>query len=254
MFSDVDSADDPGLAVAYLESAATSLAGVKRDLVNRLHVEPGERVLDVGCGAGHDLALLAAVRAVVFGVDTSARMIQESRRRCPEAEVMVGDGASLPCASGSFDACRIERVLQHVRDPHAVLQEAARVLRRGGRIVVFEPDWGSFAIDSHSAGAQTAITNAVMMGVRHPRVGLQLRRLLVEAGFTVEEVVVDVGRYTGIADIRRFVDLNTVCSRAVASGWLEMADVRSWDDEMSVRSRNGTFQGTLNRMIAVART
>src|ERR1700690_2340529 len=112
MFSDVDGAPDPDRAVASLEAAAERMAEMKRQLVSRLRVQPGERVLDVGCGAGHDLALLAPTHAFVVGVDLSVRMSEESSRRCPEAEVIVGDGAFLPCASGSFDACRIERVLQ----------------------------------------------------------------------------------------------------------------------------------------------
>ena len=253
VFSDVDSSPDPDRAVSYLEAAAERMAGTKRDLVSRLRLLPGERVLDVGCGAGHDLALLAATRAVAVGVDPSVRMARESRRRCAEAGVIVGDGASLACASRSLDACRIERVLQHVTDPLAMLAEVARVLRRDGRIVVFEPDWGSFALDSDRAAVGAAITNALMLGFRHPRVGLQLRGLLVRAGFVVEDVVVDVGRYTSIEEVRRFVDLDNVCGRAVESRCLQPGDVRSWLDEMEIRSERGAFQGTLNRMIAVAR-
>jgi SAM-dependent methyltransferase len=226
MFSDVDGAVDPDRAVAYLELTAESLAGVKRELLNRLRVESGERVLDVGCGAGHDLGVLAAQGAVVLGVDVSVRMTEASRRRCPDADLIVADGAALPCRSHSFDACRIERVLQHVSDPLAVLAEAARALRRGGRIVVFEPDWGSLAIDSDDAAAQAAITNAVTVGVRHGRVGLQLRRLLVGAGFVIEDVVVDVGRYTSIERMQRGFNLERACLRAVAAGWLRRRTAR----------------------------
>jgi SAM-dependent methyltransferase len=252
MFSDVDAAADPDRAVAYLESTAESLAGVKRELLRRLRVASAERVLDLGCGAGHDLALLTERGAVVVGVDVSVRMIAASRSRCPGSDLIVGDGALLPIASGVFDACRIERVLQHVSDPLTVLKEAARVLRPDGRIVVFEPDWGSFAIDSHNAAAQTAITKALMLGVRHARVGLQLRYLLVEAGFTVDDLLVDVGRYRSIERAGRNIDLSNVCSRAVALGWLRPEDCTSWTDEMNERSTRGTFQGTFNRMIAVA--
>ena len=68
----------------------------------------------------------------------------------------------------------------------------------------------------------------------------------------VEEFVVDVGRYTSIEDVRRFIDLGGVCSRGVASGLLSRDDVATWNAEMNERSERGTFQGTLNRMIAVA--
>jgi len=78
--------------------------------------------------------------------------------------------------------------------------------------------------------------------------------LLVEAGFTVDDVLVDVGPYRSIERRCRFLNLSERCSRAVASGWVRPEDCTSGTDEMSERSALGTFQGTLNRMIAVAHT
>ena len=252
MFSDVDRRADADAAIAYLDSAAVHLAGIKDDLLTRLQVAPGERVLDLGCGAGHDLVRIEAAGALPIGVDRSVRMVSESRRRCPAAGVVVGDGSALPFAGATLDACRIERVLQHVVDPSAVLGQVRRVLREGGRLVVFEPDWGSLAVASDHPPVSAALTWGVMSGIAHPRIGLELRRFLVEAGFEVAEVFVDVGGYSTVDDLDRFLSLDRAFRRASSAGQVEVADVGLWHDEMRERSRAGTFQATLNRMIAVA--
>lgn len=252
MFSDVDRSGDPQLAVAYLESIAAQLASVKDDLLARLHIEPGERVLDLGCGAGHDLVRLYDSGAIAVGVDRSVGMIVESRRRCPSAEVTVGDASALPFAAKRFDACRIERVLQHLTEPLPVLCEVNRVLRAGGRVVVFEPDWGSLAIDSDQPHVSAALTVGVMVGVAHPRIGLQLRRYLVDAAFDEVQISVDVGRYTSIDDLHRFLSLDRAFQRAISHGHVAEDDVEVWNAEMRDRSRRRTFQATLNRVIAVA--
>jgi SAM-dependent methyltransferase len=252
MFSDVDRNGDPRLAVAYLESAAVQLASVKDDLLARLHIEPGEYVLDLGCGAGHDLVRLHESGAIAVGVDRSVGMIVESRDRCPSAEVTVGDGSALPFAGATFDACRIERVLQHVKEPSRVLREVNRVLRAGGRVVVFEPDWGSLAIDSDRPHVSDALTAGLMAGIAQPRIGLQLRRYLVDADFEDVEISVDVGRYTSIGDLHQFLSLDRVFQRAISDGHIAEDDVEGWNAEMRDRSRRRTFQAMMNRVFGVA--
>jgi SAM-dependent methyltransferase len=254
MFSDVDRSADAGLAVAYLESAALQLAAIKNDLLARLHVEPGERVLDLGCGVGHDLVRLEEAGAMAVGVDRSVRMASESHRRCPAAEVFVADGIALPFAGDALDACRIERVLQHVTEPLPVFREVKRVLRASGRLVVFEPDWGSLAIASDHPKVSAALTSGVMSGIANPRIGLELRRCLVDAGFDVVELTVDVGVYSDVDELHRFLSLDRAFQRATSDGQVDLADVEVWHEEMRERSRQRAFQATLNRMIAVARS
>jgi ubiquinone/menaquinone biosynthesis C-methylase UbiE len=106
-----------------------------------LALRTGERVLLVGVGTGEDLPLLpAGVEAV--GVDLSPSMLQRARRLAstlPAAvELREGDAANLDLAPASFDAVILNLVLSVVPDPIAAIAEALRVLRPGGRAVIFD--------------------------------------------------------------------------------------------------------------------
>jgi SAM-dependent methyltransferase len=96
-------------------------------------------VLDIGCGAGLDLVRCARAGARVTGVDVSTTAIELARRYLGlegiEGRLLVADGAALPFDAGSFDLVYCHGVLPFVRDPGALVTEADRVLRRGGRAI-----------------------------------------------------------------------------------------------------------------------
>lgn len=109
--------------------------------IRMLALQPGERVLLVGVGTGQDLPLLPAGVSAV-GVDLSEPMLRRAERRLRESaaavELRSGDAAALDMPSSSFDAVVLHLVLSVVPDPAAVVAEAMRVLRPGGRAVVFD--------------------------------------------------------------------------------------------------------------------
>ncbi len=96
------------------------------------------RVLDLGCGEGQvaRLAVAGGAREVV-GVDVSTAQIAEARRRGGGVAYVRAAADALPLASGHFDAVVCCLVLEHVADLDGALDEAGRVLRPGGRLVLF---------------------------------------------------------------------------------------------------------------------
>ena len=108
-------------------------------------IEPGDRVLDLGCGPGESaFGMLDRVPgAEVVGVDLSALMVGLARMRSPrnrgKARFHHGDAMNLDFADASFDAVTGHSFLYLVRDSTRVLSEVRRVLRPGGRCVFLEP-------------------------------------------------------------------------------------------------------------------
>lgn len=96
---------------------------------------------DLGCGTGHLTRLLAPFVQRVIGVDASVAMLDLARAHTSDltnVELRSGDLEKLPLADSSLDAAVLALVLHNVADPGAVLHEASRVLRPGGRLLVLD--------------------------------------------------------------------------------------------------------------------
>lgn len=118
--------------------------GLRREAVQTLALEPGDTVVDLGCGPGGSFGLLAAAVApagTVVGVDYSAGMVQRARRNMSDESVVTvlrADAAALPGASGSIDGVFASLALSAIPEARAVLTEVARVLRPDGCLVVVD--------------------------------------------------------------------------------------------------------------------
>jgi len=121
------------------DSISKTIAPVGPKLLDRVGIEPGMDVLDVGTGSGGTVAIPAAQRgATVTGVDLTPELFEDARARAADAGVAVewveGDAESLPVGDESFD--RVLSTFGHMFAPrHAVAAaELARVCRPGGVI------------------------------------------------------------------------------------------------------------------------
>jgi SAM-dependent methyltransferase len=100
-------------------------------------VRPGERVLDIGCGAGQTTLEAARVAGHVLGVDVSERMLERARRRAAgvgNVEFVLGDAQSHPFERASFDVAISRCGLMFFADPVAAFRNVAGALRPGGRL------------------------------------------------------------------------------------------------------------------------
>jgi phosphatidylethanolamine/phosphatidyl-N-methylethanolamine N-methyltransferase len=112
--------------------------GRRRESLRLLDPRPGERVLIVGAGTGADLPYLAQ-GCIVVATDLTPAMLARARAHVREGiHLALMDGQSLGVRSVSCDAVVLHLILAVIPDPARCLQEAARVLRPGGRLVVFD--------------------------------------------------------------------------------------------------------------------
>jgi class 3 adenylate cyclase/2-polyprenyl-3-methyl-5-hydroxy-6-metoxy-1,4-benzoquinol methylase len=126
---------------------------MRAEVLARVAPLPGDVVADIGCGAGTELIRLAQLvgpEGTVIGVDPSEMMLDEAGRRATEqgvtVELVPRDGRDTGLADGRCDAVRCERVVQHIGDVGALVDEARRITRPGGTVVLADTDWGSLMI------------------------------------------------------------------------------------------------------------
>ena len=110
-------------------------------VLTRLALRAGTTVFDAGCGAGLFARLAAARSAMVTGLDASPALIEIARERTPHGDFRVGDLESLPYVDRAFDVVTGFNSFQFAANPGNALQEARRVTRPGGRVVIVT--WGN---------------------------------------------------------------------------------------------------------------
>ena len=126
----------------------------------RVRVPPGERVLDLGCGAGHLLAALEPSRGV--GIDVSAPAIRAARERYPSERLSflegdVSDAELLARAGGPFDTILLVNVVTHLRDVQATLEALHAVSHARTRVLIY----------SYSRLWQPFLRLAEILGMKH---------------------------------------------------------------------------------------
>lgn len=153
-----------GRVAGWVMGRRTSNVRRSRWAVELLDLQPGERLLEVGCGPGVAIAAASTRGNAVVGVDRSAVMIGQARRRNDGAvragrvELVTAPVEDLPDFDTPFDKVLAVNTVGHWDDPLDGLTALRRVLRSGGRIaVVTQPrSAGATAADSLAAADTTA--------------------------------------------------------------------------------------------------
>jgi SAM-dependent methyltransferase len=184
--------------------AQTILTGAaRRSLLPLLDVARGADVLDLGTGYGPVLLELARVRAVRgLGVDTDAEVLAAAEAITRSLASWLHDGSSirfrlgeagsLDLGDATFDLVCARLLFQHLEDPRAVVRECHRILRPGGRAVVFDVDDG-FSVTYPATSPELdrlegAFDRAQSLRGGDREVGRKLTTYFVDAGFAIASV------------------------------------------------------------------
>ena len=116
---------------------------VRNAAISRAYLRPDTIAADIGAGTGFITAGLAAIIRKVHAVDGSAAMLEKARQNLDaftNIEYHTADGQSIPLPDESMDAVFANMYLHHCPDPLAAIQEMARILRPGGRMIITDED------------------------------------------------------------------------------------------------------------------
>jgi arsenite methyltransferase len=169
---------------------------LRRRRLARQALEPhgGEHILDVGCGPGFfllDVLQSVGSRGAVTGIDSSNPMLAVARSRCeghPNASFHEGDATALPVGDDAFDAALTVQVLEYVDDVPLALSELYRVVKPGGRVVVWDTDWATVSWHSSDADRMQRVLAAWDGHLAHPSLPRVLAAQLRAAGWRDVEV------------------------------------------------------------------
>lgn len=138
-----------------------------RDLLELLDPEPGERILDLGCGTGHvtvEIAGAVGSEGAVVGIDASPAMVERARELHPDLDVRQADATDFALAA-PVDAVYSNAALHWIDDQDAALDCVADALRPGGRFVA---ELGARGNVAEIRDAVAAVADRVGVEVSHP--------------------------------------------------------------------------------------
>jgi len=148
------------------------------ELLTFSNLPPGSAVLDVGCGPGHTVALMASSFGLQpTGLDPSADMLAKAARHAPTASFLQGKATAIPCSNNSFDGVISECVLSLTGDIRASLREMYRVLRPGGLLLLTDIYRKPSQPQVDLPGLKSCITHALPLE--------DMEEGLFQAGFTL---------------------------------------------------------------------
>jgi len=161
----------------------------RRLVYEALEAQPGERILDAGCGPGfytRELLDQVGPDGALVGVDQSPQMLAVAKRRCEgfaNASFAEGEVTALPVESEAFDRLLCVQVLEYVQDFGTALAEMRRVLRPGGRAVIWDIDWATVSWHSEDPERMARVLKAWDAHLAHPALPRTLPAALRAAGF-----------------------------------------------------------------------
>ena len=184
------------LSAPYDRLIAPLEANTRRRAIEKLHLESGETVLEIGCGPGHALRLLARHSSPdghVIGLDAAPGMLARARRRVGSStesdriDLLLGDARSLPVPDDSVDAVFIEDTLELFSSDEitTVVADCARVLDADGKLGVVTMERSGVEDDPFVRLYEWVFDRVP----GYDRVGcrpIYARQALEEGGFTIE--------------------------------------------------------------------
>ena len=247
----------------YLQAAGNHLIKIKQRSYTRMQIEPGHKVLDLGCGPGTDtipLAPLVGVNGLVIGADYDAAMIAEADKLAREAGVSTWvrhervDATEMPFKSNHFDACRSDRLFQHLPDPGQAMAELVRVTKPGGWIVVLDTDWGSLSIDSDETGIERKLARFMAESfLNNGYSGRRLYRLFKQQNLldVTFEVFPNASTHYSIA--RKAIEGGRNEQEALKAGAITSEELQRWRAGLERADSEGRFFCSVNTVMLTGR-
>ena len=249
-WTNIDKATDP---ISFIRRMDQSRYGRENEpaqyktVSELLDVDEGQQVLDVGCGTGGAAQVFArrvGGAGKVVGLDNSATMIDEARRRTTALslplEFRLGDAHRLPFPDNSFDRCYALRLMEVIDDPLGVIREMHRVLRPGGRIFLNGPDVDMWTFDASDRQVTRSIVHYFCDQEVNGWIGRQMPRLLIETGFSEIKALpftVFVEDYVTMCDVY----LSELVERALVVGVVSTSEAGIWLNDLRSNFQAGVF-------------
>jgi SAM-dependent methyltransferase len=250
--------DDEGSRLVEEFNASAGATARRAKILHALALKPGDRVLDVGSGPGHQAFEMSSVVGDIghiTGVDAADSAIEIARRRCvalPNVRFQHGDAADLPFDEATFDAVMSSQVFEYLDDVGRALAEMFRVLKPGGRVLVHDTDWGAMLWHASDPARMVRMLKVWDGHLADPHLPQTLGRKLTNAGFknVRAEAVVAVETTYDPSSVSAIL-MKFVIGYVVSQG-ITQSEADAWADDLRALGSSSDYFFSLNEYIFTA--
>jgi SAM-dependent methyltransferase len=250
--------DDEGSRLVEEFNASAGARARRAKILNALVLKPGDRVLDVGSGPGHqahDMSSAVGDSGHIDGIDPAESALEIARRRCDESSntrFQAGEASDLPFDDNTFDAVMSSQVFEYLDDVAGGLAEAHRVLKPGGRVLIHDTDWGTLPWHSGDPERMARIMECFEGHLADPHLPHTLVPKLGDAGFVnvgvkpVVQVETSFDSSSVSAILMKFV-VGYVVSQGISQG-----EADDWANDLHELGATGHYFFSSNEYIFTA--
>lgn len=213
-----------------------------------LAAAPGERILELGCGAGsylREIGVAVGENGHAVGLDVSHDQVGAAASHCDgmaQVEARVGDLQAVPASDDEYDATVSVQVLEYVADVGAGVAEVARVTRPGGRFVNLATNWGALFWTGGDATLTDRMLSAWGAHAPHPNLPVALPSLLRTAGFgAVRQEPVTIVNRRFHPNTFSYGAARLMAAFALSTGDVDQAAAVAWIESLETADSAGDF-------------
>jgi ubiquinone/menaquinone biosynthesis C-methylase UbiE len=232
------------------------------EYLDAMAIDSAQTVLELGCGTGvaaRAIAQRSGFSGTVVGLDLSEHLVADAQRLAAAEGVSdrvsfrVGDTRGLDLPDETFDAVIAHTLISHVDDPRAVLDEAKRVVERGGLVGLFDGDYASLTFSNDDPIQSKTYDEIIQRAIiTNPRVMRQMPSLLRATGLelvrTFSYNVAEIGKADFWAPL-----LEALRKLVPQSEVMGSEEINAWVDARLKESDEGVFFGASNFYTYVAK-
>jgi arsenite methyltransferase len=250
--------DDEGSRLVEAFNASAGATARRARILHALALHPGDCVLDVGSGPGHQAFEMASVvgdTGYITSVDAADSAIEIARRRCaalPNVRFQRGEAAHLPCDDATFDAVMSSQVFEYLDDVRRALTEMFRGLKPGGRGLMHDTDWGALLWHASTPDRMMRRMKVWDGHLAAPHLPQTLGRKLTNARCenVRAEAVVQVETTCDPSSVSAIL-MKFVVEYVVSQG-LSQSEADAWADDLRALGASGDYFFSLNAYIFTA--
>lgn len=250
--------DDEGSRIVEEFNASSGAKMRRACILQALDPQPGNQVLDVGCGPGNQVLEISPAiepNGHVIGVDQASSAIEIAVQRCAarsNVSFQLGDALDLPLGDSIIDKAMSSQVFEYLDDVDRGVAEMFRVLKPEGHVLIHDTDWTTLAWHSSDDSRMKRIMKHWDYHLANPRLPQTLASSLVRGGFVNvrTEAILQLETSYDPSSVSALI-AGFVAGYVVTQG-ISQSEAEAWLDDLRTAEARGNYFFSLNEYIFIA--